>query len=186
MTNEELKSARLTSIALHGSKSTIGRYNSMRTRSLFLETNLNPEETGYAPIYTLSEEEKEGLPSAYQIFMDSVDEYDFAMRLVGSMRHFRKLLNSKWFMEGCTGHSGFESWREDKKQRERSKNKQRLEALAEQGNVQAIKELQRVWEKENGTRTVGRPKKEKEQIPEDDSVTDFEKYLEERKKAKGE
>ena len=52
------------------------------------------------PIYSMRDTEYNELPSAYLIYMHSIDEYDAATKLVGSLKHWRKLLAATWFMEG--------------------------------------------------------------------------------------
>ena len=99
-----------------------------RTASLFAETT---RDENLPPVYTMKDYVKEGsgLISAYEIYMNSVDEYDAAMRLVGSMNHWRKLCSVKWFMEGDIerGFTGLNQWREDLALRDTS-NARRLAA----------------------------------------------------------
>ena len=59
----------------------------MRTETLFYEMSDNARREKYPPIYTMREDHNHGCISAYEVYMSSVDEYDAAMRLVGSMRH---------------------------------------------------------------------------------------------------
>lgn len=87
----------------------VGRNNKLLTAALFLErsnqwadvTEQRRQEGkwDHEPIYTLSETEQEGLPSAYQIYMHSVDEYEAAKKLFGSIFHWQELCKKKWFME---------------------------------------------------------------------------------------
>ena len=63
-----------------------GRY---RTESLFVETIQKRTAKRYDPLYSMTDKEKGELPSAYLIYMTSVDEYDAAMKLVGSLKHVR-------------------------------------------------------------------------------------------------
>lgn len=80
-----------------------GPTNIQFTQALFVE--FNPD----AP-YTLRtrDRERDGrkVISAYQVYMQSVDEYDAAMRLVGSLEHWRKLCSLKWFMEEVPDKGG--------------------------------------------------------------------------------
>lgn len=109
------------------------------TKKLFAEWY----EKDVDPVYTLKDYEHNGLPSAYQVYMHSIDEYDAAMKLVGSMRHWEKLCGTKWFMEEGTvpGHRGLKAWREDMALRDRSHAKALLMAEAEKGSVTAQKTL---------------------------------------------
>jgi len=83
-----------------------------RTASLFLETSRDKNKP---PVLTLLDYEKKGLPSAYLIYMESETEYDAAMKLVGSMGHWRKLMDCPWFMSGDSdrGFTGLVQWRKD-------------------------------------------------------------------------
>ena len=98
-------------------------------------------------IYTLSTRDKvkEGVtyPSLYLIYMDSVDEYEAAMRLVGNMEHWRKLCSLKWFMEGMPerGWPGLKQVREDMAMRDASLAKKNLVDSVKDGNVNASKFL---------------------------------------------
>jgi hypothetical protein len=98
--------------------------NRLRTRSLFVETiDWSQEKKGVEPLYSLTEYEREGKPSAYQIFIHCVSEYEAAMKLVGSLRHWRKLLALKWFVEGVEGiamSEGLGVWRKDMAHRDAS------------------------------------------------------------------
>lgn len=85
-------------------KDKMGRH---RTSSLFLELN----DDGLTPLYTLDEEHKDDLQSAYLIYMESATEYEAAQRLVGSWEHWKKLLRSKAVSEYI------ERWREEKEVR---------------------------------------------------------------------
>lgn len=112
-----------------------------RTETLFLESiTTRAIDQGYKPLYTLREHEKDGLPSAYQIYINSVDEADAAMKLVGSMHHWRRLVGLKWFFEGRAdiGHEGLVRWREDMLSRDATRCKQQLMYAAEEGKVQAV------------------------------------------------
>lgn len=131
-----------------------------RTETLFLETCHPDRAEKYEPLYTLREQDKDGLPSAYRIFMDSVDEHDAALKLVGSYSHWRKLCSLKWFVEGReeVGFTGLRQWREDMSARNATQARAALMALAQTGNVTAAKAL--LDEATKGS--VGRPRKAKE------------------------
>jgi hypothetical protein len=81
--------------------------------------------------------------SMYQVYMNSVDEYEAALKLVGSMQHWRKLCNLEWFREGIPQFSfdGIEQWRKDMEARDRMLAKRLLIESAENGNVTAQKTL---------------------------------------------
>lgn len=115
--------------------------NRMRSANLFLETTDNPDK--YAPMYSLRDHDGNGLPSAYLIYMTSVDEYDAATKLVGSMRHWRKLLDATWFMEGNPkkGFEGLLQWRQDMQERDASAGKRSLMSQAKKGDTSAARKM---------------------------------------------
>jgi hypothetical protein len=101
--------------------------------------------------------------SVYEIYMDSADEYEAAMKIVGNMSHWRKLCGLDWFLNGkVMGHtnntyqlSGLKQWREDMRARDESVSKGQLITEAEGGNVAAMRYLNESARK----KTVGRPEK---------------------------
>lgn len=114
------------------------------TQALFYEFPSPHKETA---TYTLKNQDVEykGTQriSAYLVYMHSVDEYDAAIKLVGSMKHWRKLCSLSWFMEGVPEYSfeGLEQWREDMRLRDESLAKRQLMEAAHGGNVNAQKLL---------------------------------------------
>lgn len=134
----------------------LGRY---KTKGLFAEGITRDQILkGVVPLYTMRDKEKKFyaadgsvhvLPSAYQIYMHSVDETEAALKLVGSLKHWRTLVRQhpdgsylcKWFMhpydeKGC---DGLLQWREDMRARDSMMAKRSLMKLAEEGNVAAAK-----------------------------------------------
>lgn len=131
------------------------------TQALFLET-YKPE-LKYKPLYSLrSGENKKGLPSARDIYMASVDEYDASLKLVGTVDHWNRLtgLNPngeyqcRWFMLGTDEFDGLESWREEMRRRDESLAKTVLQEQAVAGNVSAAKALLEMTKIKSA---VGRP-----------------------------
>lgn len=80
-----------------------GRY---LTKGLFKETC---DLKHIKPIYTLSDEPKEGFISAREVYMNANDpsEYQVAIDMVGSWEHWKRLCECDWFMECVT------RWREE-------------------------------------------------------------------------
>lgn len=115
------------------------------TQGLFYEFN-NED----AP-YTLRDEDftnraGKTYKSAAAIYRSSVDEYDAAIRILGSWGHWKLLLDTcNWFVEGIdTGSFVFEgvkSWRDEMALRDASLSKRQLQEQAENGNVTAMKHL---------------------------------------------
>lgn len=118
------------------------RRGALKTELLFQETIKPDRLENYSPLYTLKENDTD-LPSAYKIYMGSTDEYEAAMRLLGSMRHWRRLCGLKWFMDGVpmSGFDGLKSWRKDMELRDKSKSKKQLMEAAEAGVVSAQRAL---------------------------------------------
>ena len=140
----------------------------IKTQSLFLESQPYKMREKYPPLYSLTEEEREGLPSAYQIYMHSTDEYEAAMKLVGSMRHWRRLCELDWFMEGIPEKmcEGLSQWREDMRLRDASAAKRNLMNAASNGDTSSARKLLDTSTPKAAKAPVGRPKQEKP--PKDD------------------
>lgn len=119
----------------------MGNSNVRFTQGLFIEFQ-NAEET--AP-YTFKESDIYKNDRTYvsfsSVYLDSADEYEAAMRLVGSWKHWNKLLQLKWFTEGLPQFNweGIESLRATMNARDRSLARRKLLEAAEQGNVTAAK-----------------------------------------------
>lgn len=118
------------------------RRGALKTELLFQETIKADRLENYSPMFTLKEQDTD-LPSAYKIYMQSADEYEAAMKLLGSMRHWRRLCGLKWFLDGIpmSGFDGLKSWRKDMELRDRSKSKKQLMEAAEAGVVSAQRAL---------------------------------------------
>lgn len=120
-----------------------GKNGKFMTRQIFLEMSDADKREEYPPVFTLKMEEYKGLPSAYEVYMSSVDEYDAAIKITGSMKNWRLLCSAAWFMEGAPeiGHEGLVQWRKDMQERDRSIAKRQLAEAAAAGNVTAMKTL---------------------------------------------
>jgi hypothetical protein len=128
-----------------------GGNNIMLTQALFVEFG-NKD----AP-YTMKHESYKSHKSIYEIYMESTDEYEAALKIVKNMVHWEKLCELKWFMEGLPEKNirGLRHWRDDMKRRDASLAKKQLMDEAKVGNVSAMRLL---YETSNKT-TAGRPKK---------------------------
>lgn len=116
-----------------------------RTGSLFYEAS---QDKTKGPVFTLKDydfETPDGtiLPSAYSLYMESRDEYDAAMKLVGTMGHWRKLLTCDWFLNGDPdrGIMGLEQWRRDMQARDASEAMRVLRQHVREGDRQAAQYL---------------------------------------------
>lgn len=116
------------------------------TESLFLDTN--PDTENYKPVYTFREHEVEfegeTLPSAYQVILHSVDEYDAAERLLGSYQHWKRLLKApRIYSKGVANNPALtiQAALEDMQARLQREAHLTLVLEAQQGNVTAAKAL---------------------------------------------
>jgi len=153
---------------------------SLRTKSLFYETiTVDAIAAGWRPTYSIRESNKKTeLPSAYRIFMSSVDEYEAALKIVGSLKHWRKLCECTWFMEGDKPRNfdGLIQWREDMRLRDASLAKRQLVASAKEGDASSSRKLLDISYKEGKEAVVGRPKKVKpKDTKQDDNQSRIEK-----------
>jgi hypothetical protein len=118
-----------------------GANNILLTQALFVEFG-NED----AP-YTLKVEHLNKNGKTYvslcKVFLESVDEYEAAMRLVGSWKHWQRLCDNKWFSEGWEpfNYEGLNSLRETMKLRDKSAAKRKLMEAMDSGNVTAAKIL---------------------------------------------
>lgn len=129
-----------------------------RTGSLFIEV-IQPSSVGkYEPLYSLKNYDSRGLPSAYLIYMSAVDETDAALKLVGSLAHWRKLCGLKWFMNGLPNHGfdGLASWRRDMSDRDRSEAKRVLLEQCREGSVTAARALKNVADESHKPEAVSK------------------------------
>jgi len=111
-----------------------------RTASLFLETTTD---LTYPPVLTLRDFEKNGLPSAYNMYMNSDTEYDAAIKMVGCMTHWRMLMTKKWFMDGDPERhfSGLTQWRLDMQARDATQAMSVIKDAVANGDKQAAQFL---------------------------------------------
>lgn len=118
------------------------------TEALFEETctSAKSKDPNFQALYSLKEYPTTNTPSAYQIYIHSVDETEAAMKLVGSLSHWRKLCSLKWFLTGRkdVGFEGLLQWRQDMWERDRSAAKKVLIKLASEGNVTAARTLDKL------------------------------------------
>jgi len=112
-------------------------------RAIFWELSPPERRTEIPPLYTLKVTSAHGLPSAYEMYMDSTDEYEAGIKIAGSLKAWRSLCNARWFMEGYPehGHEGLKQWRLDMEARDKCAAKKLLQKKAEEGNVAAMTKL---------------------------------------------
>ena len=136
------------------------------TEALFEEVIQPASRKKFIPLYSLKEYENKGKPSAYQIYIHSVDETDAALKLVGSMSHWRKLCSLEWFIKGRpeAGFDGLAKWRMDMAARDRMSAKKALMIEAEGGNVSAARALDKMASDDLKNATKAAPKKTKSDV----------------------
>lgn len=118
-----------------------GGNNILLTQALFVE--FGNEDAPYTLKLENQEKNNRTYVSLCKVFLESVDEYDAAMRLVGNWKHWQRLCENRWFSEGWEqfNFEGLNSLRETMKARDRSSAKAQLLHAAQQGNVTAAKIL---------------------------------------------
>lgn len=93
------------------------------------------EERGLTPIYNLSMRDHNGTLSMYQLYMQCSTEYEAALVLLGTLRHWSMLLECKWFLPHI------EQWRKDMAARDEALGRGALIQAASGGNYAAGKAL---------------------------------------------
>lgn len=112
-------------------------------RKLFFENNVPEGRKKIPPMFTLKPHEHKGLPSAYEIYMNSADEYEAALQLVPNMAVWDELCNTKWFMDGLPNSAfhGLKEWRKHMKARDASTAKAVLLEKTRGGDTTAAKAI---------------------------------------------
>jgi hypothetical protein len=115
-----------------------GRFSA---KKMFRELSTPSMRKKYPPLFTLKPYDYKGLPSAYRIYMESIDEYDAATKIVPNMREWDMLKEASWFLNGDVAHSfeGLKAWREHMKQRDNSAAMKALQEKVADGDVTAAK-----------------------------------------------
>jgi len=117
-----------------------------KTQGLFYEYRFQSS-SDYLP-YTLKERDYKGHRSMYKIYMACDSEYEAAIKLLNSWKHWEILIATDWFSKEV------DKWREEREIRELALGKSVLVAQAEEGNVTAAKALV-----DGSKRKAGRPSK---------------------------
>ncbi len=109
-----------------------------RSASMFFEYHAD---TNRDPVFTVKDYDFNGCKSAYNLYINSIDEYDAAMKMVGSMSHWRKLIATPWFLEGDPDiqFMGLAQWRRDMAARDASVARQLLMENIKKGDMGAAK-----------------------------------------------
>lgn len=148
----------------------LGEGGQYLTQGLFYEYRHQAAKLGP---YCLKEYDWKGCKSMYQVYMSCASEYEAALKILGSWKHWQILCQAPFFAREV------EKWREEVEIREAALGKATLIAQAKEGNVSAAKELVKSAEK----RSVGRPSKaeidaeRKKQAAIDTKVIDLLKHV---------
>lgn len=89
------------------------------------------EERGLQSIYNLGTSDHDNTLSMYCIYMQCATEYEAALVLLGSLRHWQSLLECSWFKPHV------EQWRKDMAVRDEALGRQALIEAASNGNYAA-------------------------------------------------
>jgi hypothetical protein len=124
-------------------------------RGLFFETQAADKSS---VVYTLKEQDHQGFPSLYRLFMEENDptEYRFATKHLGGWSHWEALTECTWFKPYV------EAWRKELDVRMKSQALSRIMSEAKTGGRDAFASnkylLEKGWEKEPPSKR-GRPTK---------------------------
>ncbi len=117
------------------------------TQGLFYEFRFQTN-SEYMP-FTLKERDYKGYLSAYKIYMSCETEYEAALKILNSWKHWEFLCESPWFAKELA------KWREERDIRDAANAKCILMEEASNGNVTAAKAVLDLATK----RKAGRPTK---------------------------
>lgn len=120
--------------------------NQYLTQSLFYEYR-HQTKSEYTP-FTIRENDQNGCISVYRVYMACDSEYEVAMKLLNSWKHWNILCESPFFKKEL------EHWREEKAVKEAAIGVKTLIEAAQDGNVNAAKFL---VDKNTSKRKAGRP-----------------------------
>lgn len=112
------------------------------------------------PVYTMKPLDHDKYISLYKLYMECVDEYEFAATAFGSMDNFKVYQEMSDFMLGphessVHQYKGLREWRKEKELHDKAVAKKLLWESAKKGNVTAQKILY------DGDKQAGRPSKAK-------------------------
>lgn len=107
------------------------------TMALFWEHrhNCRAKQRGLVPVFNLSMKDHDNTLSFPQLYFQCESDYEAAMVILGSWKHWEKLCNTKWFAEKL------EQWQEEKAQRDKAMARAKIKELATKGNLSACKYL---------------------------------------------
>ncbi len=141
-------------------------------RKMFYEMHPTEESReAMPPLFTLKPHEHNGLPSAYEVYMSAVDEYDAATKLVPNMKMWDMLASTGWFLNGQRVFEGLAVWRKHMMQRDASLARATLLEKTRNGDTTAAKA---VLAETKVKAPVGRkPKKTAQEEASDNRIKNF-------------
>lgn len=149
--------------------------NRVNTRALFYDIISKEDRDKYKPKFTIQEYDIERggkvYKSLYKLYLESVDEYDFATTHLGDMATWNQLKSAKWFLNGYRSHRGLDAWEEDMRARDESTAKKALLLAVSEGSVTAANTLfnnsKKKVDTKRGRYVKDEAKKEAKQLAED-------------------
>jgi len=141
-------------------------------KTMFYEMSTPKSRKKMEPMFTLKAHDHKGYPSAYLIYMGSVDEFDAAKKLAPSHRIWEMMTEAHWFMHGdpVRSHDGLASWRQHMKARDDSMAKALLLEKVKEGDVTSARALLAEGKKKHTTK---RKKIAKQDSPEVTMIKEF-------------
>ena len=105
------------------------------TMALFWEMRhkCHAKKRGLVAVYNMSMKDHDDTLSFPQLYFQCESDYEAAMVLLGSWKHWEKLTGTTWFAEKLG------QWKEEKVQRDKAHARAKIKELANSGNLSACK-----------------------------------------------
>lgn len=131
------------------------------TKQLFLETSYEIPKEDKACVYTLKDQDHEGYPSLYRLYMACPDptEWDFANTHLDGWAHWEQLCDTSWFRPYV------DRWRKEKELKARSDALRKVREVATDHEHRSYYEankylLNSPWKLQEAKYSRGRPSKD--------------------------
>lgn len=145
----------------HSWRTESGHFRADVIHEIWKRNNNNTRRELVKPFFTMRDYEFRDYVSLKQIYMNSVDEFDCAMKAFGSWDFWLYLCKNPAFLNGTqlrAQWTGILNWREEKRLMEQNAAKKIIIDLAAKGNFAAAKML---FDNTTVKDSVGRPSQEK-------------------------
>jgi len=105
------------------------------TMALFWELRhkVHYKKRNITPVFNFSMKDHDGTLSFPQLYFQCESDYEAAMVILGSWKHWEKLTNTAWFAEKLA------QWKEEKEQRDKAHARAKIKELVNSGNLAACK-----------------------------------------------